>query len=354
MVKAKKKKISVKGVYRSVILSSLFFIFCFIVNSKLYGQDKVSYDGYIAVSARYEYNDKYADLFTLAKIEIELELTQDIEVEIDIRGNSNDPVVELKEVHALFKHHPNFLIKIGNIRKCFGIEELTAQEDLYTIEESLISGYLSPLGYVGRDPGIKVYRKYKDRGIPYSYYFVTAFNQSGIFTLNGRVSYHNLFGSCCLGLDGIYQHSVSFAENDYPSNIYAMSVDLSRKTGAFYTDLEVFFGMDPIETQLSDYSGDNRDVLFLGAKWLLAYYYGINSTVVKGIEPLFLFGILSPDTRYINANKIELLLGINIYFNEDVRFGLNGDLILANNKYNLYDRTVAAGSKVILELQLKW
>jgi len=343
-----------ESVYRSVILSSLFFIFCFIINSKLYGQDKISYDGYITMNARYEYNDKYAELFTRAKMEIKLKLTQYIKAEIDIRGNSNDPEIELKEVHALFKYYPNFFIKIGNIKKCFGIEELTAQENLYTIEESQINEYISPLGYVGRDPGVQVYRKYKDRGIPYSYYFVTSFNQSGIFTINGRVSYHNLLGSCCLGLDGIYQHSVSFAENEYPSNSYAMSIDLSRDIGSFYADLEAFLGMDPIETQLSDYYGDDRDVLFLGAKWLLAYYYDINSTVVKGIEPLFLFGILSPDTRYINANRIELLLGINIYFDEDMRLRLNGDLILANNKYNIYDRTIAAGSKVLLEFQLKW
>jgi hypothetical protein len=334
-------------------LSSLFFAFCLLLSGKLSGHDEVSYDGYVGMRANYEYNDRYANLYTLAKIEIELELTEDIEAQIDIRGNSNDSEIKLKEIHALFKRDPDFLIKIGNIKKCFGIEELNSKEDLYTIEESLINDYLSPFGYVGRDPGIQVYREYKDKGMPYSYYFVTSINQSGILIINNRVSYHNFFGSYCLGLDGIYRRSLSFAENEYPSNSYAISIDLSRKFGSLYTDLEVFFGMDPIETQLNDFYLDDRDVLFIGSKWLLAYYFDLNN-IIKGIEPLFLCGILSPDTRYLSVNKVELLLGVNIYLDKNVRFALNGDLILTNNKYNIHDRAIAAGSKVLLDLRLKW
>ena len=334
-------------------MSLLFSIFCFILSGKLSDPDKVSYDGYIGMRADYEYDNKYVDFFTLAKIEIELQLTEDIKAQIDIRGNSNDSEVELKEVYALFKRYPNFLIKIGNIRKRFGIEELSSKENLYTIEESLINDYLSSFDYVGRDPGVQIYRKYKDKGIPYSYYFTTSVNQSGILIINSRVSYHNLFGSYCLGLDGMYRYSLPFAENEYFSNTYAMSIDLSRGFGSLYTDLEAFFGMDPIENQSNDYYVGDGDVFFVGVKWLLAYCFGIDN-IIKGIEPLFLCSILSPDTRDIDVNKIELLSGVNIYFDENVRFGINGDLILANNEDNVHERAVADGSKVLLDLQLKW
>lgn len=331
----------------------IFSVFCFILNGKLSEPDKVSYDGYIGMRAGYEYKDKYPDLFTRAKIEIELQLTEDIEAQIDIRANSDDYEVELKEIYALFKRYPDFLIKVGNIRKRFGIEELSSKEDLYTIEESLINGYLAPFGYVGRDPGIQIYRKYKDKGIPYSYYFITSINRSGFLIVNSRVSYHNLFGSYCLGLDGIYRRSLPFAENEYPSNSYAMSIGLIRDFGSLYTDAEVFFGMDPIETQLNDYLIDGRDVFFVGVKWLLTYYLNIDN-IIQGIEPLFLCSILSPDTRNIDVNKIELLLGINIYLDENVRFGINGDLVLINSTYNTRERAIASESKILLDLLLKW
>lgn len=342
------------GVNQGVILLLVFLIFCSILNGKIYAQTKVSYDGYIAMDARYEHGEKYAELYTKMKLEIKLDLTQYIKTEIDIRGNSNDPDIELKEVHALLKYDPKCRIKVGNIKKCFGIEELISQEDLYTIEEGQITKYISPFGYVGRDPGIQVYRKYKGEGSPYSYYLGASCNQSANAALNGRISYHSLFGSWCIGFDGVYQRSSHRPEKEYPPNIYAMSIDLSWHTGSLYTDLEAFWGQDPIETQLNEFRGDNKDVLFSAVKWLLAYHWDTNKTVVKGVEPLFLSSILVPDTKYMAANRIELLLGVNIYLDKDVRLRLNGDLILSTNKYNTHDRTVAAGSKIVSELQLKW
>ena len=343
------------GVNHSVILLSSFLVISSIFNNKTGAQDKVSYDGYIAMDVRSEHGKEYVDLFSKAKIEFKLDLEDHIRAVIDIRGNSNDPEIELKEVHALFKCDPKFRMKIGNIKRCFGIEEMISQEDLYTIEESHINAYMSPFGYVGRAPGTQVYKEYDGKGPPRSYYLQASSDQSYNVTLNGRISHHNLCGSWCLGLDGVYQRTdLDQPPREYPPNTYAVSIDLSRQTGLFYTDLEAFFGLDPIETQLSDFSGEDRDVVFTGLKWLLAQYWRIDGNLLEGVEPLFLSSILVPDTKYMNANRIEILLGLNVYLYEDVRLRFNGDLILANSKHNLHDRTLAAGSKVSSELQLKW
>lgn len=325
------------------------------INSMNAEKNKVSYDGYLSINARSEYSKDYAELFTKAKLEFILKIDPDIKVEIDIRGNSNQSALKLHEVHALIKCNSDLRVKIGNIKRRFGKEELVSQEDYYTIGNSQINSYLSNLGYLSRDPGIQVYKK---EGNPISYSTAFLYNQSGILTNTSRVTYSGILGSICLGLDGIYQlctvHRFLEHEYEYPTHSYTFSMDVSNEIKTFYNELEGFLGLDPFQTQMSEISDDYREVLFFGTRWLSSYYFNTNRSVLKGVEPLLSLSILCSDVKYIQANSIELLSGINLHLKNNICVRLNGDLILTNTKYNTDERTIAAESKVLFESIIKW
>ncbi len=323
------------------------------LTSALYGEEKISYDGYIETGWEYENGETYCEIFSKAKLEFKFKLTEYIKGQIDLRANSNKREIELREASALFKYNPDFLIKIGNLKKCFGIEELMSHEEIYTIKKSVINQHLSPFGYVSRDPTIRIYRKYKNEGLPYSYNFQISYNQSYQIIINTRISHHNLWGLSDVGLDGIYQHATSGLKCEYPTQTFAVALNFKKEKSSSYTDIEFFSGLDPIETQLSEFYGEEKNIIFLGTKLLSAYRFNIDNMVVKGIEPIFLFSYLSFDIERLDVNRIESLFGINIYFDSDVRLRLNGDLISSNNRYNRKDRTLI-GSWVGVGLQLKW
>lgn len=335
---------------------TLLVFLCFLHSA--YGVKDVSYDGFAAIDARYIYNEKFPELFTDVKLEVILKLTPKLKVEVDLRGNSIDKEIELREVHGTFKPSPDIRIKAGNIKRMQGLEQLSGRENLFTIRRAQINRYITLLGYLTRDPGVQVSRTYNDEIGPYSYYVSATYNQSATFTCSGRMSYHNLFGCCQLGLNGIYQlatlHPFLDVEYEHPLHLFALSLDVSRSNGPWYYDFETFFGMDPFQTEMNQLPDNGRNVYYGGAKTLAAYRFAVNSNFVQGIEPVVLLSILAPDTRDIDVNRLEILGGINLHFDKHVSLRLNGDLILANSEVDTGTRDVAAGSKIILEYMIKW
>lgn len=53
------------------------------------------------------------------------------------------------------------------------------------------------------------------------------------------------------------------------------------------------------------------------------------------------------------VNSFQLLFGCNIYFDEDIRLMINGDLMLTNHDYDKDERTMY-GSNVGAQLQIRW
>jgi hypothetical protein len=309
----------------------------------------VKYDGYIETGAEYEYNDTFHEVFCRAKLEFELELTQQVEGEISFEANTNRREVNLKDAHVLLKYYPGLRIKVGNVKKRFGLEELKSREDLLTMEKTLINRHISDFGYVGREPSVQIYNKKKSwlAGVSYNQAYVAA----------GAVRLIRTLGSYDLGLNCQYQRHTEWwfdddFEQEYPSNAYAVSCDVSRESSSSrslfptYQDFEVFMGLDPVETQYRRFSGDSSDVFFLGVKSLFSHRF-------NRIEPLILFSVLSPDIAYPGANEIEILAGINLYLSANVRFRINADLIFSSDDDNSHERTVEE-SNGGMGLQLRW
>jgi hypothetical protein len=339
--------------YSVLTYTAILIVFC---ANQAFAQKTVSYDGYTSLDASYKHKDDFPEFYTKAKLEFNFKLTPSLETQIDIRGNSQSSTIQLKEVHASVDLPTNMVLRFGNIKKPLSIEELTSREDLYHIDVSQINEFLAPLGYLGRDPGVQVYKKHENSSKLYYPRAGISYNQSGLLGINGRIT-RGFFNAGYIGIDAIYQFCTirsAVLPEYYPVHSYVMGLDFSKEGQCWYHELEGFYGLDPIETQLNEISGQTQSVHFIAAKWLSAYHSKLGSSIIKAVEPLVLCSILCPDIQYVDANRIELLAGINIYLDEEVIIRFNGDLILTTNKYNTEDRVIGANSKVIFESIIKW
>lgn len=324
-----------------------------IISPGLRSQQKVSYDGYVSAGGKIEYKG-FAESFYRAKMQLEFKISDFVEAQVDLRGRSGRREVELREISGEFKYWGKTRLKVGNLKKRFGMEELLSREKLYTIERSLINRHISPMGYVGREVGVQLYKKWKDGDNDnYSYYAGISYNESRAVGANGRISIHDALGLSHLGFDAVYAKFKGELIFGDPLDAFAFSMDLSKKIGHYVSEAEIFVGKDPMETRIGRLVGDRRSVYFGAMRSLHVYRLELDDKTLKAIEPVILLSFLAPDTRDFGVNQFQMLIGFNIYFDEDVRLLFNGDLILSNSRYRRDDRFYT-GSTVMTEIQFRW
>lgn len=327
----------------------LLFVFCL----DLRAQKSVTYDGYVALDARHVYNNDFPELFTKAKVEFEFKIMPMLEVEVDVRGNTKSSTIRLHEVHATLALTPTTEFKIGNLKKPLGSEEITSKEDLSTIEESQINMFIAPFGYIGRDPGIQLEVEREDSR---SFTYGISYNQSGNLGFCGRVSTGKK-STLLIGIDGVYQLCTirnTVLSEYYPLHSFVVSLDGGRRWGIWMNEVEGFFGLDPIATQLNEISGYNERVHFIAAKWLSALSFELGHDLFKTLEPVLMCNIICPDLGACAIHRLEVLGGFNIFFDKNISIRTNAGLILLNNEDNTKDYTLGAGSKVLFEAMVKW
>jgi len=311
----------------------------------VFAQKKVSYDGYFEIGGKSEYDDIYIESYYKVKLETEFEINENTKIEIDMRSDSEDREMRLYEASASIDITERLELEIGDLRKRFGIEEWTSREKLPTIRRSMINRYFEPLGYVNREPGIQLEWKMED-------FFISCgihYNESHAFTFIARGSKSKL-----AGFDKVFAafQTIRTRDGQVPHSS-AFNGGLVCNVKGFNMELEAFYGQDPIESYYSSISGEKDNVYFSALKTTISKKFSLNSKVISVFEPLLLAGILVNDIDYIDVNRIQVLLGINIYFNDNTRLMINGDLILSNHFYNKSKRTLS-GSNAIIQLQIRW
>ena len=326
---------------------SAVILFLILTSFSAYAQKKVEYGGYFEIGGKSEYKSIYVESFYKAKLEYKFKINDYAKVEIDVRANSEDRQIELYEGSVSFKLSHQLKLKIGDLKKRYGLEEQTSHEKLLTINTSMINNYLDPLGFVSRDPGIQLY--WNDSNDNITIAGGVHYNESHRLTIITRLDSKNI-----LGLDKVGAGFQLAREKDNElSHTYIASIDASKDFYFINVELEVLTGQDPVASYYKKLDGQSGMVNFLGLKALLSNKFSLNSDIVKNIEPLLLASILSKDTDNLDVNSIQLLFGFNTYFDEDIRFMINGNLILTNHEYDKNERTMY-GSDVQAQLQIRW
>lgn len=333
-----------KSIVKAILFSALLIS---ITGTPLYAQKKVNYGGYFEIGGRVEYKDVYAESFYRAKLEFGIKVNDKIKVELDIRGDSEDRQFRLYEASVTFKFNHNFKLEAGALKKRYGLEEQISHEKLATITESMVNEYLDPLGYVNRDPGVQLY--WTDDSNASSVMGGIHYNESHRLTIVSRINRAGLLGLKNAGLS--FQFSKENRQ-DMPDT-YALNLDLSHEICSANIDFEAFLGQDPVESLYRAVAGNPVKVEFFGLRSLLTKKYSVDSDFLTGIEPVLMGSFLVKDINQFDVNSVQLLVGCSFYFDDDVRFMINGNLNLSNHSYCKTERNLY-GSNVIGQLQIRW
>jgi hypothetical protein len=347
--------------------SLLYFklIICLSIVSQVISKD-IDFTGYGATGYvfydRQILNDYIQESYYRGKLQVEIELSKQIDAQLDLRGNSVDKSVRFREFSVKFKYNPKLRFKVGNIKRPFGYEQLTSVENLYTVERSLVQQYVSLKGYGGRSVSVMAYYNYSEKRpeFPYSYsisLFKDNSNSSGAAL---RGSFHS--GKISYGCSYLFQ---STGVNQRVS-AHGFSADLQVQRENFRTGLELFLVQDPLPEQQilaqnqvnsqaqAALNPDYEKVFGTGASLLTARTFNTNAEVIKKIEPLILLSLYLPDIDIPDTHVIQTLIGLNLYFTKNVRLRINGDLHLTKNEYNEAGDYATDESRVILDLQVRF
>jgi len=314
---------------------------------------EISFSGYGAAGYRFinkikiiEYNQ---ETYFKAKFQADIEINKKIDAQIDLRGNSEDQRVELREFSAGFSYIDIMKFKFGNIKKPFGSEQIESSENLYTVERSFLAESVEKLGYGGRSIGLTAYHKYskKEPDFPYSYYLNVFKNNAEQIGFTGRYIFHfddfAAAGNYFLLKTG----------GNFPLTSHAFSAGLTYDIKDFLAEGELFYVQDPVEGIRRKSAGiPDTKVYSFGGRVLAAIGFDTDGEVIEEIEPLVHFTYFQPDTKISNAHTFQILFGTNFYFDKDVRLRLNLDGLLTKNQYS--DEYSTHDSRITIELQVRF
>lgn len=333
----------------AVIYFMIFLQLTLFLNQKVFSQTKIKNDGFISTGFKYLHGDTYTKIVNGCKIEYDIHVNDNIKGQLDIRTSSSGKNIILKSADITFFNSKPVRLKIGMIKKKFGIEEMYSIEKLPTIRRSIINQYLAYFGYVVRGEGIEISRKYEGKGSPYSFNTGIFYNESLYIFAVGRFSRHNFFLFDQISINGIIKHNAKIDEPHYG----AVSLDAAKTVSGTHIEGELFYGDDPDQTNYRRLAGYNGKIRFIGIRTLFTHKFGTRNNTIKAFEPVIMFCFLAPDTNTTDVHRIQSLLGMNIYFDPKVRFRINGDLVFSNNKITK-DEYSLSNSFFSCEVQLRW
>jgi len=316
----------------------------------LRAQDKFSFDGYIATTATTVYKALHPDIFYHAKIEVQYDVTKSIEAQVQIKGQSNEgEKIRFREANIRVKLNKEDKIKVGNLKKPIGDEELYSEEDLVTIDRTYIYNYLSPMNHVGRDIGVQFIHEPDEKGLEYN--LGVYLNNSSTFAATARLASYDLLSPVVLSVSSVFQN----LRLDEGVSIATVLGNLSvSRTGERVSWVgESFYGIDPYASRFAqlETGSSTKKVWFASAKAIASYFIPTGNER-EGVEPLVLFGYLLPDTRNSKIYTLEFIMGMNYYLNKHTRARINVHPLLSKNGVD--EAFSQTGSSVSLEFQLRW
>ena len=339
--------LKVKKIRQYLITASLF---CLTSIPFLSAQNEYSFSGYGAAGFRvYDRNQlrKYnQETYYEGKLQFNYTVNKYIEAQLDLRGNSDDNRIILREFSAKFEYIKLLKFKVGNIKKPFGSEELLEKEEMANIDRSYAQQTISDYGYGGRGVSVMAYYNYSKKRSEYPYTYCASFFKDNSFN-SGMVlrgGYH---------LDNLAAY-INYAYlnkgGEYPITSHGFCANLDYENDDFKAALALLYVRNPYESLRRQQIGQDDMVYSSGANLSASYMFHTDAEIIKKIEPVILLGYFSPDQKESKYNTLEMIIGSNFYFHKDVRLRLNGDLLLTKNMF--MDSYSSVGSKFTLELQV--
>jgi len=342
----------------------LLFVLSLIFIQLAISQD-IEFSGYGATGMvfydREILRDYNQETYYEGKIQAEIEFSEEIEAQLDIRGNSTDNAMNFREFSVKFKYAEKLRFKAGNIKRPFGYEQMMNRDELITVDRSVAENSLSDLGYGGRTVSIMMYYNYSDKRheFPFSY-FASVFKDNALTTGAALRGMYYFSDDYALGASYMFQNRGGWRK----MNAHGLGMDFFMQMKKISGLVELFYVQDPVrglqilEQEKSRAAAGlpplNADefVYAAGAKMIWAIELSTDGDVIKKIEPVLLVGYYQPDMAIGGRHVVQTVLGGNFYFHKKVRARLNGDLRLTRSEFS--SEYATDESRVILELQVRF
>ena len=328
-------------------MRKIFFLIIF-VSTTVFAQE-IKFTGYGSFGYKFidrlriiEYNQ---ETYFEGKFQAEIEINKQIEAQLDFRANSDDQQAKLREVSAKFSYLDFLTFEGGHVKRPFGSEYLVSSDDLISVERSYLTEISEELGYSGRSTGIMAYHKAK-KDEAHSYYLFLYKNNNLQNGIVGRYVHH----INDLEIGGNY--FLLNTGGDYPIVSHAFAANIMYDKKDFSAELELMLLQDPVEGIRRRLQNLDDVVFGWGGRFTSILEINTNGKIIEEIEPFILLSYYQPDTKVVAQHTFQTLLGINFYFDKDVRLRLNGDALFTRNEFNNTYST--HDSRFIVEVQVRY
>lgn len=321
-----------------------------IINIEMFSQYKLSgfaSVGYSYVGLNQELNYTQQTSFG-AKLLLEYNINKHIDARIDFRANSRRQTVELREVSIGLDYFDYLKFSAGNLKKPFGGETIENIENLSTVGRSYLTQEITKIGYGGRAIGLEAYYKYSkvQKDYPHSYYLFIYRNNDVETGLVAR--YTRVFDD--ISFSGNYFLLRTLGE--YPITTHAASIASNLSLYGIAIEGEILFAQDPVEGIKRIKKNENEEVYIIGGKLSSSYLISIEDEFIKAVQPVLLFSYYLPDAKVWDEYTLQFLSGADILLDDNVKFRVNGDVLLTKDpKTKIYK---GHDARLILNLQIKF
>ncbi len=338
----------------------------YLFSSTALAGEKINFTGYGAAGYlfidRNPLTDANQPTYYLGKLQAEIEFNDEIEAQLDLRGNSMTNNVTFREFSVKLKYMDFMNFKMGNIKKPFGYEYMINREDLVTVDRSVVQNNISLLGYSVRSVSIMAYYNYKKKhpDFPFTYalsYFKDNSQGSGIGL---RGLYH--FRSINLGFNYMFQN----ISGDYPVLAHGIGIESSYSGKKNEVSVELVYARDPNRSReiMAANAARAREglppldqserIYSAGAVITGSLSFDTDGRVIKSIEPLVLLSFFVPNSQQIDNHILQGVAGANFYLTKKVRLRFNADLRLTKSEYDESGKYATDESRAIIEMQVRF
>ncbi|MBN2439701.1 MAG: hypothetical protein JXJ04_00080 [Spirochaetales bacterium] len=271
---------------------------------------------YYQLKANLEFSCKFMDYY---KCTVELE--------------ADRYVVIAKEISLEWEQFLYVSILAGRFENSLTLEEYRPAHQRLFGTKSIVSDYIDLLGYVNNNIGIMLYKKYKQKTLPFSYYLLCSFNPSTtevqgdcgfLYHFNKKSSYLGFFASYIPFL----RHQFWLEENAV-SETHNVLFDLicAHYDYAFVYGIELTCGSNIIDPlALVRIPGAEDRSFFIGGDAHIGYSLEFGDLkLIPGLR----FSILFPEFTVPECQQIEILYGTMLNI-KDTWF-IHGDIGLSIN-----------------------
>lgn len=275
------------------------------------------------------FNIQYDELERIGTIELDLKITPFKKnfLAFDVEYVLGEPTINVDKLYIGFKPTKGHLLKVGYMKKPFGIEEFTGKVNKLFINHSAFHHYIKSLYVLGEDLSLqyRLRKKQQKSNLTLISYFAADASYKRYIALNGNIEFKpgKISASCMY----IFQKR---AEKEYHTVMSAISYEQKHKV--ITTDFELTGGIDPNATRLEYIMDNGRNVYFIGGRLLQAYHIPLKFNFISKMTPLWETDLYVLDYR--TGKKIwQFRPGLNLFFGkkEITRFMFSTDLQYSTN-----------------------